>query len=337
MIDGQFVAEYCAGDARPGVAWTSDTIGDVASVSKVLTATAALLLVDRGELDLDRAVRDYWPGFTGGGKEQVLVRHLLTHQAGLVGIRSPRLPPDVLLNWDEMIGWLEREPVWWPPGQAHGYHAFTSGYLIGELVRRVSGATRFRDFVMSEISRPLSIDFHIGVPNGYNGPIADAVRDRYDPAGYPADDSPAMNMNNPPDPGMGFRNSSEWRRADIPAVNGHGSATGLARLASMYACGGELDGTRFLSEHTVHDALRVHIQGVDWFGNESAWGLGFAIDTARQLAGGIGGGGSHLWISPEHRLGYGYVHNTSRPVKDTLRVSTNLVDACLSSVYCASG
>lgn len=332
FVDGRCVARYWAGEARPGVGWTADTIGDVASATKILTTTATLLLVDGGELELERPVRHYWPSFADGGtdsgKDRVLVRHLLTHQAGLVGIRAPRLPPDVLLAWEEMIGWLERETPWWPPGQAHGYHAFTFGYLLGELVRRVSGARRFREFVADRISRPLGIDFFIGVPDGHAGPIADAVRDPYDPVLFPDDDSPSMRMNNPPDPGMGFRNSPEWRAADIPAVNGHGSADGLARLAALFASGGELAGTRLLRPATVRAALSVQVSGRDWFGYEASWGLGFSVDPERNLAGGLGGGGSQLWVDPESRLGFGYVQNTGHPTDDPGRVGSELLDAC---------
>jgi CubicO group peptidase (beta-lactamase class C family) len=183
FADGVCVAEYCAGFARPDVAWTADTVVETASVTKALTATAALVLISKRELDLDEPVSRYWPAFATGGKSAVLVRHLLTHEAGLIGIRSPRLPSDVLLNWAEMVGWLEQEEPWWPPGTEHGYHAFTYGYLIGELVRRICGATRFGDFVQREICGPLGIDYFIGVPAGHGGPVADLVRDPYDPAG----------------------------------------------------------------------------------------------------------------------------------------------------------
>lgn len=180
FASGVCVAEYSAGFARPGLSWTSQTIVETASVTKLLTATAALVLVSKGELGLDEPVSRYWPAFAKGGKSAILVRHLLTHEAGLIGIRSPRLPSDVLLDWAEMVGWLEREEPWWAPGTEHGYHAFTYGYLIGELVRRISGAARFGEFVQHEICGPLNISYFIGMPADHDGPVADLVRDPYD-------------------------------------------------------------------------------------------------------------------------------------------------------------
>lgn len=331
FADGRCVAAFTAGFARPGVSWTAQTIVETASVTKALTATAALLLVSRSELDLDQPVSRYWPAFANGGKSAVLVRHLLTHQAGLIGIKSPRLPSDVLLNWQEMVGWLEREEPWWPPGTEHGYHAFTYGYLIGELVRRVSGAATFGDFVGHEVCGPLGIDYFIGVPDGHDGPIADLVRDSYDPSGYPADDSRAMQMNNPADPGVGFRNSAQWRAAEIPAVNGHGSATGLARLAALYAGYGSLDGRQLLARQVAEDAMTVHVSGPEWFGPEYAttWGLGLRIDQDRGLAGMIGGGGCQLWLDPQRNLAIGYVQNSARPKDDSLKAGRQLLDMFL--------
>jgi CubicO group peptidase (beta-lactamase class C family) len=283
------------------------------------------VLVDRGEIALDAPVARYWPEFAQAGKARVLVRHLLAHRAGVVGIRAPRLPPDVWLAWDEMVWWLEREEPWWPPGEHHGYHALTYGHLVGELVRRVSGVARFRDFVAAQISGPLGIDFHIGVPDGHAGPVADIVRRRYDPSGYPADDSAAMRMNNPPDPGMGWRNAAEWRRADVPAVNGHATATGLARLAALFAGGGELGGVRLLRAATVAEALRVQAAGVDWFGYEARWGLGVSFHSEHGFAGGVGGGGAQLWLDPVRRLGFGYVQNTDHPPGDVFLPGNRLL------------
>jgi CubicO group peptidase (beta-lactamase class C family) len=302
FADGVCVAEYSDGFARPGLAWTAETIVDTASVTKALTATAALVLVSRRELDLDKPVSRYWPAFATGGKSAVLVRHLLTHEAGLIGIRSPRLPSDVLLNWTEMVSWLEREEPWWPPGTEHGYHAFTYGYLIGELVRRPITTDRSLTWSATRTIRPAT----------------------------PADDSRAMQLNNPADPGVGFRNSPQWRAAEIPAVNGHGSATGLARLAAMYAGHGSLDGRQVMTRQVAEDAMTVQASGPEWQGFEATWGLGLRIDQDRGLAGAVGGGGCQLWADPQRNLAIGYVQNSARPKSDTLKAGDELLTLFLN-------
>ena len=165
-IDGQQVVSLWGGEARPGVPWREDTPATVMSVSKGFAALCVQVLVDRGLLDVDALVTDYWPEYGANGKQRTTVRHVLTHRAGVVGL------PDSasLLGWDGS-GWEDSDTIAvrlaaavpaWEPGTAHGYHAVTFGWLVGELVRRVSGHTLGRIF-RDEIADPLGLRTAIGV------------------------------------------------------------------------------------------------------------------------------------------------------------------------------
>ena len=179
---GGAVAVWCGGrqvvdiwggwsDVARQAAWQRDTIVNFFSVSKALCAIAAARLVDRGKLDLDSPVERYWPEFAQADKEQITVRQLLSHQAGLPAIREP-LPDGAAMNWNVIIRALEAQPPWWKPGTAHGYHVNTFGFLAGEFVRRISGRT-VGTFLREEVTEPLTADVHIGLPASEHHGVAE--------------------------------------------------------------------------------------------------------------------------------------------------------------------
>jgi CubicO group peptidase (beta-lactamase class C family) len=291
-----------------------------------VTALCALLLVDRGALELDEPVTEVWPEFAAGGKEAATVRHVLAHQAGVPGLRKPR-PTELLYDWEAMTAAVAAEPAWWPPGTAHGEHALTYGHLVGELVRRVDGR-RLGAFLESEIARPWGLDLRIGL-----GP---ATRARcvalVDPGGRWSASARAEQhdlyraaVDNPPGLlDLDTLNSEPWRAAEIPAVNGHGDARSLARLYGALAAGGEIGGVRLLGADTLAEATRVQRDGVDEvLGVEQEWGLGFALDVDGFGLGGIGG--TLAWADPEVGLGFAYVtarmgdHDRAEAVYDAVR------------------
>src|SRR6266851_8960211 len=162
-IDGKPVVDLWAGHADKArtLPWTRDTIVNVFSATKGLTAICAHRLVDQGRLDLDAPVASYWPEFAQTGKDHIRVRQLLNHRAGLPALRQKQ-PDDALFDWDVMTAALAAEEPWWVPGTKHGYHALTIGFLIGELMRRITGKSvgaYFRD----EVAKPLGLDSHIGL------------------------------------------------------------------------------------------------------------------------------------------------------------------------------
>ena len=160
--DGRPVVDLWAGEASPGRPWQEDTISVVFSVTKGVTAICALQLADYGLLDLDAPVADYWPEFGAAGKDTVTIRQLLSHQAGLPAFaRAVRVPE--LADWERVVAVLAAQTPEWAPGTRHGYHALTWGWLVGEVIRRVSGLTPGA-YLRQCIAPALELDMWIGLP-----------------------------------------------------------------------------------------------------------------------------------------------------------------------------
>src|ERR1700749_157982 len=233
-IDGDHVIDLWGGfrDEARTTPWDEHTITNVWSSTKTVTSLAALMLVDRGELDVDQPVAKYWPEFAANGKQDVLVRHVMSHGSGVSGLDQPA-PIEVLYDWEQATSRMAAQAPWWPPGTASGYHALNYGHLVGEVVRRVTGQP-LRQFVAAEIAGPLGADFQIGAAEGDWPRIADVVP----PPPLPFDlealgpDSPAVRtLTGPPVPAEAA-NTPGWRLADIGAANGHGNARPAARIMS---------------------------------------------------------------------------------------------------------
>src|SRR5947199_8310685 len=162
-IDGEMVVDLWGGwaDAARTAPWTENTIANVFSTTKTMTALAALVLVDRGELDLDAPVAKYWPEFAARGKAGIQVRQLLSHTSGVSGWEQP-ITLEALYAWDKSTALPAAQAPWWEPGTASGYHALTYGHLIGEVIRRITGQ-RLGQYLDAEIAGLLGADFHIGL------------------------------------------------------------------------------------------------------------------------------------------------------------------------------
>jgi CubicO group peptidase (beta-lactamase class C family) len=311
-LDGRPVVDLWGGvaDERSTRRWQADTLVHVYSVTKPFVAVCLLLLVDRGLVDLDAPVARYWPEFAQAGKAEVPVRWLLTHQAGLPGLHAPQ-PAAAILDWDRIVALLAAEPPWWPPGTRHGEHAFFFGHLVGEVVRRVSGQS-LGAFLRSQVAHPWALDFFVGLSAAELPRCAtvvgmdDAWRASLDLAPGTLRERASHNP-----PGMldgDVINGAPWRQAQVPAVNGHGSARAIARFYGGLACGGVLDGVRLLSEPLLRSAASVHSSGVDMYLEDAVnWGLGFMVDVDGFGMGGLGG--ALGWGDPDKRLGFAYVTN----------------------------
>ncbi len=329
-IDGRVVVDLWGGhaDAERNVPWERDTLVNVFSVGKAFTALAALLLVDRGRLDLDLPVGRYWPGFEANGKGSITTRQVLCHQAGLPSVRSP-LAPDAMLRWEVMTRALAAERPWWPPGRRHGYHVNTFGFLVGEVVRRISGRT-LGAFLRDEISAPLGADFHIGLASHDEPRVAEFVwppeMERVPSAGAAKLSSEQQMIRNtyfnPPGlSGHGTVNTPPWRRAEIPSTNGHATARGVARIYSALAAGGALEGIDLVSRRVLAEAVAEHAQGTDAVLNRpSRFGLGFQLPQAErplgpnpEAFGHFGAGGSLGFADPRAGVAFGYVMNRMGP------------------------
>jgi len=281
-VDGRLVADVwggeiddLAGARRP---WAEDTILNVWSTTKTMAALSLLLLHDRGEIDVDAPVATYWPEFKAAGKENVAVRHLMSHTAGLPGWDEPLTPADVY-DWDKLTSLLAAQAPWWEPGTASGYHALSQGYLEGEVVRRVTGQS-IGTFFRTELAEPLGADVHIGLAPEHDARVArvipppplDALA-----AGADATSIPMRVLSNPPlDAAQSWEEA--WRRAEIPAGGGIGNARSVATVQSVLACGGEVGGRRLLAEATCDLVFREQCNGTDLvLGVPLAHGIGYGL------------------------------------------------------------
>ncbi len=274
-VDDQVVIDLFGGfaDEARSRPWQADTIVGVYSTTKTMAALTALLVADRGELDFAAPVARYWPEFAAAGKADVTVAQVMSHSSGLCGWREPLTTED-LYDWEKLTTLLAAEEPFWPPGTASGYHVLTQGYLIGEVLRRITGQTLGTIF-RTEIAEPLGADFHIGLPASEDHRVADLIP--------PVDGPPkgtakfwevALN----PDVDPLVTRTRPWRAAEIPAGGGIGNARAVAEIHAILANGGVSRGRRVLSEAGCRRPLEKQVSGVDLvLGMPISFGLGFAL------------------------------------------------------------
>ncbi|MFF3315878.1 serine hydrolase domain-containing protein [Streptomyces sp. NPDC003035] len=330
QVHGETVVDLWGGwaDAARTRPWERDTVVNVWSTTKGVTALCAHLLADRGLLDLDAPVAAYWPEFGAAGKEDLPVRHLLSHRAGLAGLREP-LSLTEFYDWEVTTARLAATEPWWEPGTRSGYHAMTYGFLVGEVIRRITGRLPGA-FLHDEITGPLGIDFTIGLPEKEAVRAAELVHPRVsssseqaalfaqlEPAAQAALANPVV--------GATQANSPEWRAAEVPAANGHGTARAVAQLYGIFAGRGRSGERRILSESAAERAREG--QGAC---RDLVLGAGFTHDTECSLGlwlsgpnasygpnprafGHDGFGGSCGLADPESGISLGYVMNRMGP------------------------
>lgn len=327
-VGGERVVDLWAGSAgkEPGQDWQVDTLLNLFSCTKTFAAVAALQLVGEGKLDLDAPVARYWPEFGQAGKQDISVRQLLCHRAGLPAIHE-QLAPEALYDWPTMTAALAAQTPWWTPGAEHGYAPITYGWLVGEVIRRVDGREP-GDAIVVRTAAPLGLDFHIGLDDAEfhrvahiargKGNLGDAAAQRLlrtmmtEPAALST-----RAFTNPPSI-LTSTNKPEWRRMQQPAANGHGNARSLAGFYS-----GLLQG-RLLDEVLLAELTREHALGEDrTLLTCTRFGLGTMLDQPEvanatyglgpQAFGHPGAGGSIGFADPERELAFGFVTNTLGP------------------------
>ena len=341
IVDGRSVVDLVGGWANPATerAWTHDTIVNFYSVGKALIALLVLQLVDAGRTGLDDPIASVWPEFGMGGKQRATVRHALCHRAGVPAIRQ-RLTNDDLWNWERMTAALAQTEAWWEPGTRHAYHTNTYGHLLGEIVRRITGdmpGTRLR-----AVAEPLDADVWWGVPEPALRRCADiiwaperemAAVDLANLTGEPL--MIALGYFNPP--GYSSKdvvNTTEWRRAQVPSTNGHGTAAGLARIYAAL-----LEPDLLLSPELLAEATRPQSQGYcPVLGEETTFGLGFKPTSPRRpfgpnprSFGHFGTGGAVGFADPDAGVAFGYVMNHVIPRWQSTR-NRALIDAVYASL-----
>jgi len=275
---GAPVVDLWAGDADDhGRPWERDTIVNVYSTTKTMAATVMLMLADRGELDFDAPVATYWPEFAANGKEGVLVRHVMSHNAGLSGYDPPITWHD-LADAEAVEDHLAKQAPWWEPGTHSGYHAITQGNLEAGIVRRITGRS-IGTFFREEVAEPLGADFHIGLPASEDGRVADLVppASGLDGSGLDLQTIAGRTLLSCPLDGTEPR-TREWRASEVPAAGGTGNARSVGRVHSVLACGGEVDGVRLLSPAGVERIFEVQSEDVDQvLGTKMKLGMGFGL------------------------------------------------------------
>ncbi|MBM4665584.1 serine hydrolase [Rhodococcus hoagii] len=240
VAEGETVVDLWGGvaDVDTGTPWVKDTVVNTYSLTKTMTTLAALLLVDRGQLDLDAPVARYWPEFAANGKGAVLVRHVLGHTSGVSGWQQPVSLVDICdaVRAEDLLA--EQAP-WWEPGTASGYHATNFGHLVGGMVRRVTGVG-LGEFFATEVAAACGADYLIGVPADVDPRIAPLIApppSGFDYAALPPDGVFVKTMANPVIP-VPETSSRLWRSAEIGGANGHGNARSVALVQSVVSHGG---------------------------------------------------------------------------------------------------
>jgi CubicO group peptidase (beta-lactamase class C family) len=320
VIDGEMVVDIWGGWADPDatIHWERDTITNVWSTTKTMTALAALVLVDRGELDIHAPVARYWPEFAANGKEGVEVRHLMSHTSGVAGWDQPIAVADIL-DPVASSARLATQAPWWKPGTASGYHGTNQGHLVGEVIRRITGKS-LGTFFADEIAGPLGADFHIGLGAEHDARVATVIppppmdfdletMDHTSPA-YRFFTGPVMDPN--------FCNTVEWRRSGNGAAGGQGNARSVARIQSAVSHGGDVDGVHLLSPATIELIFEEQSNGVDLcLGIPLRFGVGYAlVDTDHfpylpdsKICFWGGWGGSMVINDLDRRMTFAYMMN----------------------------
>lgn len=328
--NGKTVVDLWGGikDESTNEPWAEDTVSVVWSSTKGATALCAHILADRGLLDFDAPVADYWPEFGQAGKSEITVRMLLNHQAGLPAIRKP-LPDGAFRNWDVMAGALAQEEPFWEPGTRNGYHALTFGWLIGELVRRISGKS-LGEFFQDEVAAPLGIDFWIGLPAAKEPSVAKMILAQPDTESpfYQAMSDPQAMQRFALNTGGYMQNfdAEAGHQAEVGAAGGITNSRGLAKMYAALAHGGSFEGTELVGPDAIQKMMNVSsATGKDaTLLIPTRFSLGFmkSIDNRRRPAGyqdsclisedafgHPGNGGSFGFAVPNEKLSFAYTMN----------------------------
>jgi CubicO group peptidase (beta-lactamase class C family) len=315
-VEGEPVVDLWGGfaDRARTLPFDQTTLAPVFSSTKAIASLMLAWRVGAGGIAYGQKATDLWPAFGQAGKAGLTVEQVLSHQAGLAGLRGP-LDPDIWFDWEAVIGELERAEPLWPPRTASGYHPMTFGYLAGELFRRADGRT-LGQALREEIGDPLGLEFWIGLPQSEDARVCQVQR------------PPAMpdlgEITEPrrlaflvPWAAVASRDVRRWREVESPGANGHGTALALARAMAILACDGELDGREILPPGLALEAARARISGPDKvLPYDLAWGAGFLRNAglgvygpSAHAFGHSGWGGSCAVADPERRLSFAYVMN----------------------------
>jgi len=318
-VEGEVVLDVWGGwaDEARTKPWEADTVTNVWSTTKTMTALSALLLVDRGTLDPDATVASYWPEFAQSGKEDIRVRHIMSHTSGVSAWTQPVTTEDVLDD-EGATARLAAQAPWWEPGTASGYHALNQGHLVGEVIKRIDGRG-LKQFFAEEIAGPLEADFTIGSPPENYHRISNVVPPP--PLPLPPDLDPESVMFKTftgPLPDAAIAHTAPWRAATIGAANGHGNARSVVKVQSVVSNGGSARGVQLLSPATIDRIFEEQSNGVDQvLMTPNRFGLGYGLAAPDNMAGVTSGkkcywggwGGSIILNDLDNKITFSYMMN----------------------------
>ncbi|HEX2894879.1 MAG TPA: serine hydrolase domain-containing protein [Marmoricola sp.] len=277
--DGELVVDLWGGEARPGVPWERDTITQVWSVTKAMAGLAVLTLVERGLLDLDAPVTDYWPEFGAHGKDGVLVRQLMGHTSGVPGW-TDQVSVEDILDLEHAEALLAAQEPWYEPGSGPAYQIVCHGHLLDGVVRGATGRP-LADVLHEDVMAPLGGGFRLGVPEDELDRCADLLPpppSNVDYAALGPDHFLIRTVVNPLLAPVEVCNTAAWRQGAVGGAGGHGNARGIARAQALLSHGGEVDGVRLLSRDTIERVFEVQSEGVDLvLAVPVRFGIGFGL------------------------------------------------------------
>ena len=322
--------------------WDRDTIVCMMSVAKGVTAISFNMLLDRGLVELDAPVSRYWPEFAQNGKQGVLIRHLLDHTAGIPVLTDNQLWPGAMYDREAIVKALEEQAPLWPPGTVAAYHVHHQGYLLGEVMRRVTGRT-IGPFLLQEIAGPLQADYQIGGMSRADQARCAVVYPNMNARLFAAKDSEAPETlralafrQNPDEPWFDTLNSELFRVSEIASGNGHGNARGVARIYAPLSVGGSLDGVTLMSPDSIERMITEQHNMTELLQDRPYHqALGVLLNTPAAVYmgpnprafGHHGIGGSIGFADPDARVAFSYAVNKMHAVGDNGPRARRLIDA----------
>ena len=321
-VRGEVVVDLWGGwaDNAQAIPWTEQTVTNVYSTTKTMTVVAALVLVERGELDLSDRVAKFWPEFASCGKGSITISQLISHSSGLPAWNQPITIED-LYDWEKSTKLLANQEPWWTPGSQSSYHMLSFGHLIGEVIRRITGVN-FGTFFKTEVAMPLESNFRIGLDAVDFPSVSPVVMLQAEAEVVTRTEIASKTLASPPLPKGGVVvNSDAWRIAQIPAANGHGNARSVVNIQGLLTNRGEISGKRILSEKVIRSAFKSIITSRDAvLGVPMTFASGFAVASSNHpILGGRdarfwgGFGGSRIVHELDQQMTFAYVMNKLNP------------------------
>jgi CubicO group peptidase (beta-lactamase class C family) len=347
VIDGETVLDIWGGwkEGARLQEWQHNTIVCMMSVSKGITGLAFNLLVDRGLVDIDAPVANYWPEFAHNGKQTLPVRYVLDHRAGLPVLEKP-LWPGAMYDREAMCKALAEQAPLWAPGTVAAYHVHTQGFLLGEIVRRVTGKSIVA-FLREEIAIPLNADFMIGEMSARDQARCAEVMPNMNARLFAAREAERDTLRaraflqNPDEPWHTTLNSQQWRECEMSSGNGHGNARGVARIYGAFANGGELNGVRLTTADSIERMITEQHNMTELLQDRPYHqALGILLNSPNAVYmgpnprafGHHGIGGSIGFADPDARIGFAYAINKMHSVGTNGPRAARLIAALYASV-----